>query len=196
MSIRLFIAIDIADDIKKMINVNINHLKDELNNELKWIQEKNMHITLKYLGETKEDSVQAIIKKMNYIIENTQQQSVKIEGIAAFPRLDYPRVIYIGLKEGANELSKLHSLLENELFYLGFKQDKNKYTPHITIARTRHDTNIKQLSIGLEKCIKVSENKDLLGINILIKKISLMKSTLTNEGPIYKEIHSVILKNN
>ncbi len=196
MPLRLFIAIDITEDIKKTINDNTSHLKDELNNELKWVQERNMHITLKYLGDTKENTVKAIIKKMNYITEKTEQQSVKIGEIAAFPRLDYPRVIYIGVKEGVNHLSNLHSLLENELLNLGFKQDKNKYTPHITIARTRRDTNIKQLSIRLKKYMNISKNMDFLDTDVLIKKISLMKSTLTKEGPIYEELNSVILKNN
>ncbi len=196
MSIRLFIAIDIADDIKKIINNSINQLKDEINNNLKWIQEENMHITLKFLGDMEEDSIQAIIKQMNFITEKIQQQSVKIGEIAAFPRLDYPQVIYIGLNEGVDQLIELHALLENELRNSGFKEDINPYIPHITIARTRRNTNITQLSIQLKRYMEITKNLSFLNIDILLKKISLMKSTLTKEGAVYEEIYSAMLKNN
>ncbi|MFW6287174.1 MAG: RNA 2',3'-cyclic phosphodiesterase [bacterium] len=191
---RLFIAINLTDEIKDDINNQLIDLKRELSTfSLKWVKAENMHITLKFLGDVSEDKLKILYNKMDQAAEIIKQQSVKTGEIAAFPHLGYPRILYLGLQERNEELIKLHSLLEDSLQSAGFKHDKNTYTPHITLARTKRSTDMKKLSYRLKTYLQ-GEHKKIPTKSINIEKIFLMKSILRKEGPIYQEIYSSVLQ--
>ncbi|MFP4662028.1 MAG: RNA 2',3'-cyclic phosphodiesterase [Halanaerobiales bacterium] len=191
---RLFIAINLIDQIKKDINNQLIYLKRKLNSiNLKWVKTDNMHITLKFLGEVSDDKLDLIYNKMDQTAELIKRQSVQTGKIAAFPHPGYPRVIYLGLKKNNEELIKLHSLLEERLKTIGFEVDKNSYIPHITLARTKRNTDMKQLSRALKGYLQNEDKETPVELSINIDKISLIKSILERQGPIYQEIYTAEL---
>ena len=96
--------------------------------------------------------------------------------IGVFPNEDYIRVIWIGLKD-SQKVIELQQKIDKQLYGM-FKMDK-KFHPHITIARVKFITNKEGLIKNL-KAIKIKE------IGFEVDKFQLVKSILTQQGPIYK----------
>ncbi len=67
---------------------------------------------------------------------------VNFKGIGVFPKLKFPRVIWIGTDEnGGNLLVELAKKIENALTPLGFSVDK-PFKPHITVFRIKNKLEI------------------------------------------------------
>ncbi|MFW6281831.1 MAG: RNA 2',3'-cyclic phosphodiesterase [bacterium] len=183
---RLFLAVNLNENLKNTINKKIKDLNNNSKTSMKLVKKDNFHITLKFLGNVDEDKINLIKEKMDFLSKYHNSFILTIDKINAFPEIDYPKVIYLAIKDQQNSLIKLHRDLDYKLNEIGFKRNERVYLPHVTLARTSKDTDIKRLSIIIKKY------KDRISINnkIQVKKIYLMKSILKEDGPIYKEIYS------
>ncbi len=184
---RLFIAINISKRCKKLITKKIKLFKKEINENIKWVKNDNWHITIKFLGEVKKRNLPEIKKEIKYV-KDMKKFYFQINHLGAFPNLDYPKIIYFGINKGENNLINIHKQIEDKLAALNYKKDERKFTPHLTIARGRKNTNYQKLSHLLRDFIKNKNN--FINIYSYVDRISLMQSTLTPEGPIYQEIFS------
>jgi RNA 2',3'-cyclic 3'-phosphodiesterase len=163
---RTFIAIDIPEEIKKKI-VEIQEQLPEFNG--KKIEYENLHLTLKFLGEVNENSIEEIKNKLNRV--KLKSFEIEIKDIGMFS----DRIVWLKMKN-CGELQKevddkLESLFEKEKRFMG----------HLTIARIKEIKDRKKFSIGLKK-IKVPE------MNFSVKKFSLKESKLGRPKPVYEDI--------
>lgn len=166
---RLFIAVEIDNAIKEKILKAQNELPKE---NIRLVEEKNLHITLKFLGEVEEKKVE-IIKKLLSNIE-FKKFNIKIVGAGAFPNKNYARVIWIGCK--SEDLNKLATEINEKLSVLFSKED---FKAHLTIARAKGKVSLKEF---FEKY----ENIDFGEMEV--NKFILFRSTLNKNGPIYEKI--------
>lgn len=183
MKFRAFIAIEISVT-KEMIDM-FNMLRNT-KADLKLVEVQNVHLTLKFLGDTDEHlikDIEAIMK--DCIIEtNMQPITVKIVGMGAFPNISYPRVIWLGMY-GADKIITLAQLLDEKLSRIGFESERRAFSPHITVARVKSRRNLDKLQRILQtyRNIKFSEQ--------CISAIKLKKSVLTPKGPVYSDVVTV-----
>lgn len=166
---RAFIAVDVPcnSDIEALMN----HITKYKN--VKVVERENLHITIKFLGEvSKLDDILACIKRIEF-----KKFRISLKGVGAFPSMAAPRVIWIGVEEGKESLSKLMVSLDRCLEKVGFRRE-DSYVPHLTVARLKERQRI-DLSEYLNKEFGTIE----------VKEIKLKKSTLTPSGPIYEDIY-------
>ncbi|MDH4129272.1 MAG: RNA 2',3'-cyclic phosphodiesterase [Spirochaetota bacterium] len=175
---RLFIAIHLNKPILKKIEELILPLANQYK-DLKWVSFENMHITIKFLGETNDTNLDSIIKSLQEI--NLQSFNLTIQNLGAFPNINFPKVLWIGLKGDINSIKSLVKKVETHMKVLNFLEERREWSPHITIARVR--TKIPKDLINF-----ISLHKDVHFGEISISSFSLMESNLTSKGPIYKEI--------
>jgi len=171
---RTFVAIEVSD--KDILN-SIHKIQTELNIKAKPVELSNMHFTVQFLGEVSEEMIGKISDALNSI--EFSAFSITFAGIGVFPKPNSPRVIWIGVTDGINELEKLAEMIRSKLSYIGFSPDK-KFKPHVTIFRVKN--KIEDLSSKLEKFSSCSFGKQL------ISEIKLKKSELTPNGPIYTDL--------
>jgi 2'-5' RNA ligase len=107
---------------------------------------------------------------------------VKLHGVGAFPDLRYPRVLWVGITQGADQLRSIFSQLEHGLRSLGFAPDPKGFSPHLTIARVRSGRNKAELAMV------ATENANYEFGTIKAQCIRLKKSDLTPKGPIYSTL--------
>jgi len=176
---RLFVAIDINDKIIAHKVSTIQNLLVDNGVKGTYPSVDQLHITLKFLGETPDHKVQLIdevlkkIKSINEIV-------LKVNGVGAFPSLRRPRIIYLGVT--ANDaLYTIQSRIEHEMARLGFKREGRPFKPHITIFRVKKPWTWKRT---LEKELTGIE----LDVTIKVHEIKLKESILTPTGPIYRDI--------
>jgi RNA 2',3'-cyclic 3'-phosphodiesterase len=184
---RVFLAINIPDDLKIKIEEGVKDLKKEMREDIKWVENTNWHLTLKFFGEIDDAKLTKIKESIKQIGEEWPKFVLYFKGIGAFPDLRYPRVIFINIDKDKGNLIKMHCDIERE--FKEFSID-NKFSPHLTLARSRRNTNIKRNAMDLEKI----NLRDFFNFNMEVNNIALMKSTLFTKGPVYEEIFSLILK--
>lgn len=175
---RAFVAVEISD--KEVIN-SITKFQSEINIKAKPVESQNLHFTLQFLGEISEEVSQKIKQALKTIEFSTFK--INFKGIGAFPKIKFPRVIWIGTDDvGGNALIDLAKKVENVLLPLGFTSDK-PFKSHITIFRIKK--KIDDISKELEK-FKTYE----FGSQE-ISNIKLKQSVLTPQGPLYSDLEEI-----
>ena len=174
---RAFITIDLIPSIREKISYIQQILKGcDLN--VRWVNPDNVHLTLKFLGEINEESLEQIKKIMTDVAEGSKEIKTSLESFGFFPNERKPRVFFVSTTS-QETLKSIADELEDKLQDLGFKKE-SKFKSHITLARIKSIQNID--------CLK-EKIKDIdLGENLPVNEIILYESTLTPEGPIYDVI--------
>ena len=178
-TIRSFLAIDLAEDLKPEIaDVQKEFKKTGAN--IKYVPSQNMHFTLKFFGNIDEDMVEEISEAVEKVIRNYSAFDLSIGGCGSFPNQNTIKVLWIGI-DSNSQIADLQKDLDMEFKKLGFKKERN-YISHLTIGRPRNGKNNNQLKDTINSL------KDLKIGTMRVSKISLKKSTLTPQGPIYEDI--------
>ncbi len=178
--IRAFIAFDLANDSVVSRIAAAQKMIMQTNADVKLVEPKNIHITVRFLGETNTDMVDQIYEAMKNI--KFTPFNVQLTGLGVFPTVNYPRVVWAGITDGAQQLKSIFEQLEPQIHELGFKPEPEGFTPHLTIARVRSGAN-KQRLVDL---VQRQENYDFG--NIRADCIKLKKSVLSPKGPSYSTL--------
>ncbi|BBL45815.1 RNA 2',3'-cyclic phosphodiesterase [Nanobdella aerobiophila] len=168
---RIFIAIDLPEDIKKdiyNISKNIRGISGKI------VEEENIHITLKFLGQINQETLNKINKKLSSI--NYNKFYINIGDFGYFNN----RVLWIKILNKENIIN-LHNIIDNKLYELNIQKDID-YEPHITIYRIKNIKNDNYLKEYL------NENKKIYS-NILIDKFYIKESILMTHGPVYRNLY-------
>ena len=178
---RCFIGIELPSYIKQ----NLAHLQKQIGNKyakIKWVLPKNIHQTLKFLGELDRDEIELVEEALANI--KFKRFTMRLDKIGWFPNDDRINVIWIGLKPEKNILN-LHGETELKLGSL-FKKD-DKFSVHLTVGRVKFVKNREKLLSDLKRA---NVQRD----SFLVKDFSLTVSELTRDGPKYKTIRKYDLE--
>lgn len=135
---RLFVGIELPDEIKNSIGRYVELLQVTAKG---WENPSDYHLTLLFLGETQAESVEQIIKRLDFVVFNSFE--LELKRLEFFPR----RVLYLGLGESL-ELLALQDLIEN-LFPEWIRPQAKEFIPHITIKRwQRYEFNFLETAIN------------------------------------------------
>lgn len=182
--IRSFIAFDIDSEL---VIKRLSEIQKTLVNtgaDLKIAQPQNIHVTMRFLGNISPNMVDSIYEEMEKV--SFVPFEIELRGLGAFPSLRYARVVWAGIKNGAEKLADIFDQLEPLLLGLGFRSDPKGFSPHLTIARVKSGRNKAEL------IRTVQEFEDYQFGIIKASCLRLKKSVLTPKGPIYstlKEVH-------
>lgn len=187
---RTFIAIELPDNIKNSLAALQEKIKSS-QADIKWVEKTNIHLTLKFLGEIDENKLLQVITVLGEIAANTRSYQTTISTIGGFPKIDYPRVIWVGIESGDSETKNIAKLVEENLEKIGIPKEERAFSSHITLGRTRSSKNQKQLAYELNKL-----QKDFKALeSFKVGKITLFKSLLSSKGPTYQAIAEISLQN-
>jgi len=180
---RGFIAVDI-DSFPKILEFEKELVETRAN--IKLVEPENVHITLKFLGETDEDLIDTIDVVIKNAVQGINKFNIILEGAGVFPNKKYIKIIWLGIKQG-EKLVGIAKNIDEELSKMGFKKEKRNFSAHLTIARVRSAKNIEKLLRIIEKYT------DFKFAEINVDSIKLKKSVLTQKGPIYTNLKVIRL---
>ena len=179
---RLFIAIKIKPDAEFM--EQFRELKDALRHEpVKWVEEHNIHITLKFLGETAEERIPAIGEALDKVAKSTKVFRFSLQGLGLFGSKYDPRVIWTAITPYESLVSlmqEVHTALENA----GFERDRQNLVPHLTLGRIKFLRDKKLFHETLADFKGIASSPMTAGGMILFESI------LKKEGPEYRMIQA------
>jgi 2'-5' RNA ligase len=183
---RLFVAIEIEDNSTLSRIIGVRDRISGLGVDLKPVEDENIHLTLRFLGDVEDSLVPSIYRAVDEL-SSFGSFVMRVRGLGAFPNTKNPRVVWVGVADGSEILRSMRSALDRGLRGLRVHEDEHAFHPHITIARVRGRSNLDILSRYIE------ENIDLeFGLSP-VTKVVLKKSTLTPRGPIYSDLRVVAL---
>lgn len=184
-TLRTFIAIKIKPEknLSDLFNVFKKSLKGE---EIRWVDIDNLHLTLRFLGETNKEQIDEIGKLLETISENFQPFIIGLKGVGYFKSKKQPRVLFLNV-ENDFILRELAGKIEDKLNELNFGEKGKIFTPHVTIGRFKFIT---------DKIFFYSQVKRFVDTKIqqvTVSEIIFYQSILSSEGPTYLPIKIVTL---
>lgn len=177
--LRAFLAIDVDEDLKAKMYKIIKEFK-QIDANIKYVELENLHLTLKFFGDIDTEGIDLLSSKIEGVVSNFDEFTIKIKGCGAFPNTDRIKVIWLGLDED-EIVKKLHDELDEEFVRLGFDKDK-KFSTHLTIGRMRSAKGKNKVKSKIEEYGEVEIGE------MSVDKIILKKSTLAPQGPIYEDL--------
>lgn len=189
-AIRSFIAIDLNPETQKKLGEVIRHLSQVSNNVVRWVPENNIHVTLKFLGDTSPANLEILKKILTTEASRVQAFDLKIEGLGAFPTLRRPRVIWVGV-EAPPALFALQRSIDTETQRLGYAVEDRPFSPHLTLGRLSHNALPDEIrKIG----DMLAASKISIHTSIQVKTVTLYRSDLQPGGAVYTPIHIAYFK--
>ena len=180
---RLFVAIEIAPEIRDRINEFVSQIKPMLANA-RWSRPEGLHITLKFLGNVPDEKRSAIEDKLRGI--SAAQFSLSFSEVGVFPNAKSPRVLWVGVGT-SGELARLAEQVEAALAPLGFEREKLAYTPHVTLARFNDRGKKEDASAALSSAPKAGFG------TMTATEFHLYESKLSPQGSRYSKLASFAL---
>jgi 2'-5' RNA ligase len=180
LGVRCFTAIEINDAEVLEGLVRAQRGLEGSGGDLKIVERENIHITMKFLGDVREgilERVKGVVSGMSF-----EPFKVTLRGVGAFPNLRRPRVVWAGVVEGAEELIQIYGELERSYEALGFRRERRRFKPHVTLARVRSGRNRGSL-VG-----EINRLADEAFGELKVSCVRLKKSVLTPKGPIYSTL--------
>ena len=175
--IRSFIAFDLENEVVLTKLAAVQKLLVETGADLKMVAPQNIHITIRFLGDINPAMVDKIYEAMKKV--QFTPFTVQLHGLGVFPSLNYPRVVWVGMTQGADQLKSVFEQLEPQIQKLGFPKDTYGFSPHLTIARVRSGRNKQHLAELITK--KAEFDFGIINADCL----RLKRSELSPKGPTY-----------
>ncbi len=177
---RTFIAIKVKPEA--LLLEKLFALKQELSEErIKWVDEQNFHLTLKFLGETSEEQVMQVKNILADYAALQQPVSFTLSGLGFFKSRGMPRVLYVDIHNG-EALKLLAEGIETLLLPSGFKKEERPFNPHLTLARIKFIKDKKRFYQALET-YQFSSNQP-----VTVYDVIFFQSRLQPDGPVYNEL--------
>lgn len=174
---RLFAALKIDPDPEFLIKYH-ELMRDLGHEKIKWVEDHNIHITLKFFGETAEGKLPLIGSVLNKCASESFAVDIRLAGLGVFGSSYAPRVIWAGI-EPFDEISALMKNIHHNLHKTGFDSDRQNLVPHLTLGRIKFLRDKQIFNRTIEK-FKAMESSP-----VQIGEVVLFESILHRDGPEY-----------
>ena len=179
-ALRTFIAINVPPAVLDTITRIQTRFKS-LGLRASWVKPGNIHLTLKFLGDTDPDRIPGIQYTLTETLASFSRFQLSLDSAGVFPDTKNPRVLWLGLKDEEGALKTLQSDIENALQSIGFPREQRPFSPHVTLARIKSSKGKKQLKDELDAVNPKGINTHPFDVG----EIHLYESQLTPKGSIY-----------
>ncbi len=129
---RLFVALDIPEEIRQRMTGYLEGVR-EFAPDARWVKPESFHVTLKFIGEQKDDQVERIQRELATF--RAQPFEIAFRGSGFFPNPRSPRVFWLGI-EAPEQLPQLAKSVDEAVARTGVERESNQYRPHLTLARS------------------------------------------------------------
>ncbi|MBI5868354.1 MAG: RNA 2',3'-cyclic phosphodiesterase [candidate division Zixibacteria bacterium] len=185
-AVRAFIAINLPDPVRRELGEIIERIRNS-GTPARWVPPENLHVTVKFLDEIRQDQVRPIIGAITLAVSQCHPFELRLGGFGCFPNERKARIFWTGIESGFDTLKSLAREIDHQVANLGFALETRPFSAHITLARLREPGPADRLS---RAAAHVPYHSD----PIPVTQIDLMRSVLSPGGAAYSVIDSVRLR--
>lgn len=178
--IRTFVCLDLSQSLKSRLEKLELDLQKASVTKVSWVKAKNLHLTLKFLGDVAESDIQKIKSSIEEVALITKSFTLESAEIGAFPNFRRPRIFWVGIKDLTATLLPMQQKLEQSLVNKGFAPSEKNFSPHLTIGRVKEGT-------GQDIVSNINQIK-FLPETFSVKDLILMKSDLSPTEAVYSKL--------
>mgnify|MGYP000654450694 CR=1 FL=1 len=178
---RLFVSVDLPPSLTEAVAEVQAPLREAAG--LTLTDPAQAHVSLKFLGETPRSRVGRIRSAIEATLDEVALDPFEatFAGVGAFPSPEYIRVVWLGVTDGGDELTRLHESIEDRLVSQGFDPEDHEFTPHVTLARMNHAASKALVQQYLEE-------QDPSAGTTTVEEIRLTESERGEGGPVYSTV--------
>lgn len=181
-TIRTFIALHLPTAVEQTLLDTIGQHRPRFpTGSVRWVRPEQLHLTLRFLGETAVSHLPALQQGLDHIATHHAPLSLRLSDLGCFPTCQRPRVFWVGLE---GELERLHALqqeIEGLVNQLGWAREKRPFSPHLTLGRIK---DARQLQGATWRGAPASGDKQMQ-----LTEVALVESQLRPGGAVYTTRH-------
>ncbi len=182
---RVFIAVDLPDSVKSEVGKVIAQIDSLEVQGARTARSQGLHLTLRFLGDVELDKIPGIKSSMDAAAAESEPFDLALAGAGAFPNKANPRTLWVGVRGDLERLKTLKSDLDRALETADFPRSRERFTPHVTIARLRDRVPPRERQRVMETL-----NASLTSpLNLRVDSITLMQTAFHPSGSVYSPIH-------
>lgn len=191
-TLRTFIAIELEEELlRHLVQVQDRFRKQLSPRSVRWVQPGGIHLTLKFLGDTRPDQVEAVKTALGRAAFEVPAFAFTVGGVGCFPNTRRPRVVWVGLHEPTGALSRLRDAVESQVAPLGFPTENRPFSPHLTLGRVqRNATGSEVREVGEAVAASTIGTLD----EMRVTRVSYIQSDLRPGGAVYTTLYDAPLQ--
>lgn len=185
--IRTFIAVDVNPETRAALARDLSFLKREAP-RVKWSSVDNLHLTLKFLGDVKENDLDELFSALDEALTGFEPFVIAVGGIGVFPHWRTPRIVWAGCGDGADEATRLQRVIDRACADLGYEAERRPFQPHLTLGRVKLPADadgLREAVDSLGECAYGFIDADA---------VCVYMSELRRAGPVYSPMLRVDLR--
>ncbi len=189
---RTFIAVELTAAAQRVLSQTQQQLQERLLQQrlggaVRWTAPANVHLTLRFLGDTASNQRRQIAAGLAEIAAGHTPFSLSVAGVGCFPNLRQPSVIWLGLVGALDRLARLQGETESLARQAGFTPETRPFSAHLTIGRTQRSITSAEAR-GLGQAMQMAREQGFAQGELLtlpVDDIVLMQSVLQPGGSQY-----------
>jgi 2'-5' RNA ligase len=146
---------------------------------VRWVAPASHHVTLKFLGWTRPDTVTALADALGRAVAGVPPFSFRTQRLGGFPSLDKASVLWAGIEDRSGSLTRLAEAVDREVAELGFEPERRRFHPHVTLGRLREPSNVSEVVLPLAEQV-FSETR--------ASEVFLFESEMKSTGSEYRSL--------
>ncbi len=184
---RLFAAIELPEDVRLLLEASAEQLRLRLGPsvEARWVEPEKLHLTVRFIGQVEDDRAPALIARVRTPIAVSRFE-LRLGGCGVFPASGPPRVIWIGVVEGARPLAQLHEELNARLAPFGYEPERRPFSAHLTLARVKTAKSRGSVRAAVRAFTTP-------GVRCDVAQVTLFRSHLSSRGSRYEIVAAIPL---
>ncbi len=172
---RVFLAIELPVSIRAYLS----RLYDHGEASIRWTRRNDLHLTLRYIGQTENDVVQRIASQLETV--QVSPFALEIRDMGAFPSNEDPSIVWVGVGSGHPNLFELRKKVDDAILQIGIDNESREFVPHITLGRCGENSRD-----AVEKYLEAKS--DRVGPMFTVRGFTLFESVMETRGPKYRTI--------
>lgn len=181
--IRSFVAILLPHDLRESIAATIEALRP-FGTAVAWVPPQNLHITLQFLGNQTEERLAEAAAALDEASIGCAPLDITFHGIGGFPGLERPRILWVGVAQGALEVRTLQARVADALARRGFAREDRAWHPHLTIGRVFDERRWRREAGPPLRGALAKAAATRFG-TVRVTEVALMRSDLSPKGARY-----------
>ena len=180
-TLRVFTAVKITPEIRSSASRLIDRLK-VAPAKVTWTKAVNLHYTLKFLGDVPATESNDVCRAVQEAVGPFTPFEIVAAVLGAFPSISHPRTLWLGVRDGEEQISLVFQAIERLLTPLGYPPEGRRFTPHLTLGRVRESSPaaLQDLSALLTK------HADFDAGAMTVDSVTVFSSKLGRDGPNYE----------
>jgi RNA 2',3'-cyclic 3'-phosphodiesterase len=182
-TLRTFIAMPLSSPVVAKLGEVQRALRRKCPEQaVSWVKPENIHLTVFFLGDILLERRAPVEAALSVVARNARPFTFSVRGAGAFPNLNRPRVLWVGLEEPSGQLALLHRAVSEAMTNVGFQPEERRFSPHLTLGRIRQRASREEAEAVGEALRQVEVGH--LG-DVTVEELIFFRSVLKSSGAEY-----------